>query len=70
MPTSSRGRAMASCLPTKMRETIQQVHDEGKLFLWWDTLDTERLKRFFIKEGVGLVGADNLRILYDLLEER
>lgn len=30
--------------------------------------DTKQFKRFFIQEGVGLVGADGQKILYDLLK--
>lgn len=32
--------------------------------------DTEQFKRFFIKEGVDLVGADDLNGLYNVLNER
>lgn len=54
----------------KMREIIQKVHDEGKLFRWWGAPDTEVFKRFFINEGVDLVGADDLNGLYNVLNER
>ncbi len=54
----------------KMREIIRQVHDEGKLFRWWGAPDTEAFKRFFIEEGVDLVGADNLNGLYNVLNEQ
>lgn len=54
----------------KMREIIQAAHDEGKLFRWWGAPDTERFKRLFIKEGVDLVGADDLEGLYKVLSER
>ena len=54
----------------KMREIIRKVHDEGKLFRWWGAPDTEQFKRFFIKEGVDLVGADDLNGLYNVLNER
>lgn len=54
----------------QMREYIRQAHAEGKLFRWWGAPDTGEFKRFFIEEGVDLVGADNLKILYDLLNER
>lgn len=47
----------------KMREIINQVHKEGKLFRWWGAPDTPAFKRFFIQEGVDLVGADDLHIL-------
>ncbi len=53
----------------KMREIIQKVHDEGKLFRWWGAPDTETFKRLFIKEGVDLVGADDLNGLYNVLCE-
>lgn len=51
----------------KMRELIQQVHKEGKLFRWWGAPDTEFFKRFLIKEGVDLVGADDLNVLNKVL---
>lgn len=53
----------------KMRGIIDEVHKEGKLFRWWGAPDTEQFKRFFIKEGVDLVGADDLGGLYNVLEE-
>ena len=53
-----------------MREIIRKVHDEGKLFRWWGAPDTEQFKRFFIKEGVDLVGADDLNGLYNVLNKR
>lgn len=52
----------------KMREIIAQVHREGKLFRWWGAPDTPVFKRFFIREGVDLVGADDLNGLYNVLE--
>lgn len=51
----------------KMRDIIRRVHDEGKLFRWWGAPDTEQFKRFFIDEGVDLVGADDLGTLYSVL---
>lgn len=51
----------------KMREIIQQTHKEGKLFRWWGAPDNETFKRFFIKEKVDLIGADELHILYNEL---
>ena len=54
----------------KMREIIRKVHGEGKLFRWWGAPDTEVFKRFFINEGVDLVGADDLNGLYNVLNER
>ena len=51
----------------RMRNIIQQVHDEGKLFRWWGAPDTQQFKRFFIEEGVDLVGADDLKSLYEVL---
>lgn len=49
----------------KMREIINETHKEGKLFRWWGAPDTPQFKRFFIQEGVDLVGADDLHILYN-----
>lgn len=53
----------------KMREIIGKVHEEGKLFRWWGAPDTEAFKRFFIQEGVDLVGADELGGLYNVLDK-
>lgn len=53
----------------KMRDIIRQAHAEGKLFRWWGAPDTEQFKRFFIQEGVDLVGADDLEGLYKVLSE-
>lgn len=53
----------------KMREILEKVHSEGKLFRWWGAPDTEKFKRFFIREGVDLVGADDLGTLYRVLTE-
>ncbi len=53
----------------KMREIIEKVHEEGKLFRWWGAPDTEVFKRFFIQEGVDLVGADELGGLYNVLDK-
>lgn len=53
----------------KMREIIAETHKEGKLFRWWGAPDNEVFKRFFIKEGVDLVGADDLNGLYNVLVE-
>ena len=53
----------------KMREILEKVHSEGKLFRWWGAPDTEKFKRFFISEGVDLVGADDLGTLYRVLTE-
>lgn len=52
----------------QMREIIQKVHKEGKLFRWWGAPDTERFKRFFIQEGVDLVGADDIKGLEKVLQ--
>lgn len=52
----------------KMRAIISRVHEQGKLFRWWGAPDTPLFKRFFIREGVDLVGADDLNNLYNVLE--
>lgn len=52
----------------KMRSIIEKAHKEGKLFRWWGAPDSEQFKLFFANEGVDLIGADNLKILFDLLE--
>lgn len=53
----------------KMRDIIKRTHAEGKLFRWWGAPDTPQFKRFFIKENVDLIGADNLKALYDILNK-
>lgn len=53
----------------KMRGILKKAHDEGKLFRWWGAPDTEEFKRFFIREGVDLIGADDLSILHDVLKQ-
>lgn len=53
----------------KMRRLIKEVHGEGKLFRWWGAPDTEQFKRFFLKENVDLIGADDLGLLNDILNE-
>ena len=49
---------------------IFAVIDGTEIFRWWGAPDTEQFKRFFIKEGVDLVGADDLNGLYNVLNER
>lgn len=51
----------------QMRDIIATAHKEGKLFRWWGAPDTEVFKRFFLSEGVDLVGADDLNGLYNVL---
>ena len=52
----------------KMREYIRQTHAEGKLFRWWGAPDTPLFKKLFIKEGVDLIGADDLKALSLILQ--
>ncbi len=52
----------------RMRSLIDQVHAEGKLFRWWGAPDTEQFKRFFMQEGVDLIGTDDLSVLDAILE--
>ncbi len=52
----------------KMRTYIRRTHAEGKLFRWWGAPDTPPFKKFFLKEGVDLIGADDLQALAELLE--
>jgi glycerophosphoryl diester phosphodiesterase len=52
-----------------LRKIVKQAHQEGKLFRFWGAPDTEQFKRFFLREGIDLVGTDNLKILYDILSE-
>jgi len=51
----------------KMRTIIHKVHNENKLFRWWGAPDTELFKRFFIQEGVDLIGSDDLNLLHRIL---
>ncbi len=53
----------------KMRDIIARVHEQGKLFRWWGAPDTPVFKRFFLREGVDLVGADDLNGLYNVLNQ-
>jgi len=53
----------------KMRGYIRQTHEEGKLFRWWGAPDLPSFKRLFIKEGVDLVGADDLKSMLSVLEQ-
>lgn len=53
----------------QMRKILSDAHAEGKLFRWWGAPDTEEFKRFFLREGVDLVGADDLDALYKVLTE-
>lgn len=52
----------------KMRGYIRQTHAEGKLFRWWGAPDTPLFKKFFIKEQVDLIGADDLKALSLILQ--
>lgn len=52
----------------QMREYIRQTHVEGKLFRWWGAPDTPQFKKFFIKEKVDLIGADDLKALHTILK--
>ncbi len=51
-----------------MRGYIRQTHAEGKLFRWWGAPDTPLFKKFFIKEQVDLIGADDLKALSLILQ--
>ena len=53
----------------KMRGYIRQAHKEGKLFRWYSAPDTPQFKRFFLEEGVDLVGADDLQSMHKGLQE-
>lgn len=54
----------------KMREIIRRTHREGKLFRWWGAPDTQQFKRLFRQEGVDLIGADDLKQLYEMSLDR
>lgn len=53
----------------KMRGYIRQAHEEGKLFRWYSAPDIPQFKRFFLEEGVDLIGADDLQSMYNILQE-
>ena len=53
----------------KMREYISQVHKEGKLLRWWGAPETKTFVQLLIKEGVDLIGTDNIEPLYNILME-
>ena len=53
----------------KMREIISQTHKEGKLLRWWGAPETKDFTLYLIKEGVDLIGSDNLEQLYNILVE-
>ena len=52
----------------KMREIINQTHKEGKLFRWWGAPQTKTSRQLLLKEGVDLIGTDDLEQLYDVLK--
>ena len=54
----------------KMREIISQVHKEGKLLRWWGDPDTKIFRQLLMKEGVDLIGTDDLEQLYIVLSEK
>jgi hypothetical protein len=51
----------------KMRDFIFKTHAEGKLLRWWSAPDTKKFKQFFLKEGIDLIGTDDLRLLFEVL---
>ena len=53
----------------KMREIINQTHKEGKLLRWWGAPETKTFRQLLIKEGVDLIGTDDLEQLYNVLKE-
>ena len=53
----------------RMREIMAQARKEGKLFRWWGAPDTENYKQFILKEGIDLIGADDLNSLFTILNE-
>mgnify|MGYP003623460871 FL=1 len=52
-----------------MRRIIEQVHKEGKLVRWWGAPDTKLFRQVLLREGVDLIGTDDLEQLYDVLME-
>lgn len=52
----------------RMKDIINQVHQENKLFRWWGAPETIEAKKLFVELGVDLIGTDNLNMLYNLLD--
>lgn len=53
----------------KMKEMVERVHAENKMFRWWGAPETERTKRLFKKMQIDLIGTDDLNLLYNVLVE-
>ena len=53
----------------KMREIIDQTHKENKLLRWWGAPASKEFRVFLVREGVDLIGTDNLEELYNVLKE-
>ena len=51
----------------KMRDIINQTHKEGKLLRWWGAPETKIFRQLLLKEGVDLLGTDDLEQLYKIL---
>ena len=51
----------------KLRNLLMKTHTEGKLLRWWGAPDTKQFKRFFLQEGLDLIGTDDLQLLYDVM---
>lgn len=54
---------------SKMKEMVERVHAEDKLFRWWGAPETKEAKQLFKKIKVDLIGTDDLNLLHNILME-
>lgn len=51
----------------RLRNLVKMAHNEQKKIRFWGAPDTDAWKRLQLKEGVDLIGEDNLEVLVGLL---
>jgi hypothetical protein len=51
----------------KLRSFVTKAHAQNKMLRFWGVPHTNDLKKLFIKEGVDLIGEDELEVLVDIL---
>ena len=69
MSWNGKGKISAKDLKT-LRSLVKQAHSEGKLIRFWGAPDTEEWAKLQLREGVDIVGVDNLQALSRLLTKR
>lgn len=69
MSWNGKGKISAKDLKT-LRSLVKQAHSEGKLIRFWGAPDTEEWAKLQLREGVDIVGVDNLEALSRLLSKR